>query len=162
MVKQKQILISNKSWNKIKYIWTKARKIQLVRETQEVTFQQRFQAVLYWSMFVHRKWHDIINLRSWLHNSRTIHGRHWCLRSVNEKRIWSIRIDRRRGYKKFLGIEIIHIDEKRFKVSQPFLIDRVISLLDIDTNNYGMDTNAKSTPFGNPLLHKDLSGRPHK
>ena len=64
--------------------------------------------------------------------------------------------------KKFLGIEIIHIGEKRFKVSQPFLIDRVISLLDIDTNNYGMDTNAKSTLFGNPLLHKDLSGRPHK
>ena len=25
-----------------------------------------------------------------------------------------------------------------------------------------MDTNAKSTPFGKPLLHKDLYGKPRK
>ena len=73
---------------------------------------------------------------------------------MNEKRIQEIRIDRLRGYTKFLGIEINHIDEKRFKVSQPFLIDRIISVLKIDTNNYGMDTNSKSTPVGKPLLQK--------
>ena len=64
--------------------------------------------------------------------------------------------------KKFLGIWITHIDEKRFKVSQPFLIERIISLINIDTDNCGMDTNAKSTPVGNPLLHKDLSVKPCK
>ena len=54
---------------------------------------------------------------------------------------------------KILIIEITHIDEKIFKVLQPFLIGNIISLLNIDTNNYGMDTNAKSTPVGKPLLH---------
>ena len=71
-------------------------------------------------------------------------------------------IDRRRGYKTFLDIEITNIYEKRFKVSQPFLIGRIISLLDIDTNDYGMDTNAKSTSVGRALLYKDLSGKPRK
>ena len=63
---------------------------------------------------------------------------------------------------KFLGIEITHLDEKRFKISQPYLIDRIISLLNIDTNTYGMETNSKSTPVGKPLLHKDLEGKPRK
>ena len=63
---------------------------------------------------------------------------------------------------KFLGIEITHIDEKTFKVSQPFSIDRIISLLNIDTNNYDVYTNVKYTPAGKPLLHKDLSGKPRK
>ena len=38
---------------------------------------------------------------------------------------------------KFLGIEITQLNNKRFKVSQPFLIDRIISYLNIDTNDYG-------------------------
>ena len=59
---------------------------------------------------------------------------------------------------KFLGIEMTQLDDKRFKISQPFLIYRILSFLNIDTNKYGMDTNAKSTPVGKPLLHKDLSG----
>ena len=67
------------------------------------------------------------------------------------------------GYiKKFFGIEITHIDDKIFKLSETFLIGSIISLLNIDTNNYGMKNNAKSTPVGNPLLHKDLSRKPRK
>ena len=31
--------------------------------------------------------------------------------------------------KKFIGTEITHIDGKKFKLSQPFLIDSIISLL---------------------------------
>ena len=60
---------------------------------------------------------------------------------------------------KFLGIEINHLDEKRFKISQPFLIERIISFLDIDTNDFGLVTNSKSTPIGKSILHKDLSGK---
>ena len=63
---------------------------------------------------------------------------------------------------KFLGIEITQLDDKRFKISQPFLIDRVISFLNIDTDDYVMDKNEKSTPIGKPLMHKDLSGKPCK
>ena len=57
---------------------------------------------------------------------------------------------------KLLSIGIIQLDEKIFKTYQPFIIYVIISLLNIDTNNYGMDTNAKSTPIGKPLLQKDL------
>ena len=62
----------------------------------------------------------------------------------------------------FLGIEITQLDEKRFKTSQPFLINRIISLLIIDQNEFGLKTNNKSTPVSKPLLHKDLSDKPCK
>ena len=62
----------------------------------------------------------------------------------------------------FLGIEITQLDENIFKISQPFLIDRIIYFLNIDTNYYDMDTNEKLTPVGKPLLHKNLSGKPRK
>ena len=55
-----------------------------------------------------------------------------------------------------------HIDEKIFKVSQTFLFGIILSLINIDTNNYGMDTNTKSTPVGKPLLNKYLSEKPRK
>ena len=63
---------------------------------------------------------------------------------------------------KFLGIEITHLDENVFKISLPFMIDRIISFLNIDTNEYGIGANFKSTPVGKPLLHRDLSGKPRK
>ena len=63
---------------------------------------------------------------------------------------------------KFLGIEMTQIDDKRFKISQPYLTDRIISFLKIDANDHNIDTNAKSTPVGKPLLHKYLSGKPPK
>ena len=63
---------------------------------------------------------------------------------------------------KLLGIEINHLGEKRFKISQPFMIDIIISFLNIYTNEFGLRTNSKSTPVGKPLLHKDLSGKPRK
>ena len=62
----------------------------------------------------------------------------------------------------FLGIEINHLNEMIFKISQPFMIDRIISFLNIDTNDFGLGTNSKSTSVGKPLLHKDLSGNPRK
>ena len=39
---------------------------------------------------------------------------------------------------KFLGIEITHLDDKRFKISQSFLIDKIDSFLNINTNEYGI------------------------
>ena len=63
---------------------------------------------------------------------------------------------------KFLGIEINNLDEKIFKNSQPFLIHRIISFLNMDTNDFGLGTISKLTPVGKPLLHKELSGKPRK
>ena len=39
---------------------------------------------------------------------------------------------------KFLWIEINHLDEKRLKISQPYLIDRIFSFLNINTNDFGL------------------------
>ena len=44
---------------------------------------------------------------------------------------------------KFLGTKVTQLDDKRFKISQPSLIDRITSYLNIDTNDYGMDMNTK-------------------
>ena len=63
---------------------------------------------------------------------------------------------------RFIGIKIMHLGEKRFNISQPLLINRIIYLLNIDTNTYGMDTNTKSTPVVKPLLYKDLQGNLQK
>ena len=64
--------------------------------------------------------------------------------------------------KKFLGIETTQLDDNRFKISQPFMIDRIISYLNIDTNEYGMYTDNKSTPVEKPLLNKYILGKPRK
>ena len=63
---------------------------------------------------------------------------------------------------KFLGIEITQLDDKIFKISQPYLTERIIYFLKIDANDHNVETNAKSTPVGKPLLHKYLSGKPRK
>ena len=63
---------------------------------------------------------------------------------------------------KLLGIEMTQLDDKRFKISQPYLTDRIISFLNIDANDHNVEANAKSTPVGNILLHKDISGKPRK
>ena len=63
---------------------------------------------------------------------------------------------------KFLGIEITQLDDKKFKISEPYLTDQIISFLKIDTIDHKVETNEKSTPVGKPLLHKDLSGNTRK
>ena len=37
-----------------------------------------------------------------------------------------------------LGTEITQLDEKRLKISQPFIIDTIVSFIGIDKNHYGM------------------------
>ena len=41
----------------------------------------------------------------------------------------------------FLGIEINHLDENIFLKNLPFLINRIISFLNMDTNELGFGTN---------------------
>jgi hypothetical protein len=63
---------------------------------------------------------------------------------------------------KFLGIEITQLDDNRFKISQPYLIDRIVSLLELNQDEQGFRTNPKATPVGKPVLNKDLEGKPRK
>ena len=55
---------------------------------------------------------------------------------------------------KYLGFNIKQHDSKRFKLTQPFLIERISIFLGIADGK----TNEKLTPVGKPLLNKDLQG----
>ena len=59
---------------------------------------------------------------------------------------------------KYLGVNIRHIDKDSFELTQPFLIERITTLLGIADGK----TNEKLTPVGKPLLNKDLLGVPRK
>ena len=63
---------------------------------------------------------------------------------------------------KFLGIEIQHLDDKRFELKQPFLIERICRTLGLIDNDWKAETNSKKTPVGKPILNKDLEGKPRK
>ena len=64
------------------------------------------------------------------------------------------------GYvNKFMGIEITHNEDYSFEMSQPFLIDRLLSLLGLGDNEFDTST---TTPVAKGLFHKDLSGKPCK
>ena len=63
---------------------------------------------------------------------------------------------------KFLGIEIDHLDEKRFEMKQPYLIERICHTLGLLDNEWEATTNTKKSPVGKPVLNKDLDGKPRK
>ena len=50
---------------------------------------------------------------------------------------------------KFLGIEITQLDKKGFKISQPFLVDQIIYILNIDNDDYGMKKTQSQHPSAN-------------
>ncbi len=59
---------------------------------------------------------------------------------------------------KYLGVDIRQRDASSFKLTQPFLIERITKFLGI----YNGKTNEKLLPVGKPLLNKDLDGVPQK
>jgi len=61
---------------------------------------------------------------------------------------------------KFLGIDIPHLSENKFEIVQPFLIDRIVTLLGLTNNKCDISTTGKATPVDQPLLSKDLEGKP--
>ena len=63
---------------------------------------------------------------------------------------------------KFLGIEIEQLDDKRFEMKQPFLIERICHTLSLIDNEWGTTTNIKKSSVGKPILNKDLDGKPRK
>ena len=63
---------------------------------------------------------------------------------------------------KFLGINIKHICDNKFELSQPYLVEIIVSLLGLKGNEFNVETNSKATPVGKPVLNKDLDGKPRK
>jgi hypothetical protein len=59
---------------------------------------------------------------------------------------------------KYLGLMIQEIDSNTFKMSQPFLICRILDFLLLDKNK----TKGEDTPVGMPLLNLNLDGIPQK
>ncbi|KAL7523161.1 hypothetical protein ACHAWF_000402 [Thalassiosira exigua] len=62
---------------------------------------------------------------------------------------------------KFLGIDIRQLDNNKFKMAQPFLIGRIVSLLGLENNEFEVDAMPRQRLLGKPLLNKDLEGKPH-
>jgi len=63
---------------------------------------------------------------------------------------------------KFLGIEIKRLGKQEFEISQPFLIDRILALLQLEHNGFETDSHDKLTPTAPQILNKDLMGKPRK
>ena len=60
----------------------------------------------------------------------------------------------------YLGVEISRLPDGGFSLSQPFLIERIINLLQFDSKmTKGVRGN---TPVSYPLLSKDKDGLPRK
>jgi hypothetical protein len=62
----------------------------------------------------------------------------------------------------FLGIEIKEITRNKFELSQPFLIEQIVNLLELGQNKFDVQTKTRISPVGKPLLNKDLEGKPRK
>jgi hypothetical protein len=62
----------------------------------------------------------------------------------------------------FLGIEIKCLGPEEFEISQPFLIDRIVSFLGIKLQEYKVHCNDKFTPAAAQVLNKDLHGKTRK
>jgi hypothetical protein len=62
----------------------------------------------------------------------------------------------------FLGVEITTLDKNNFELSQPFLINRILSFLGLCQIKFDTDANHSSTPATKGLLHRDLAGKPLK
>ena len=56
---------------------------------------------------------------------------------------------------RYLGMVIERNKDKSFETKQPYLIERILNLLEIDDN-----VKSKSTPVSKPLLHKDKEADP--
>jgi hypothetical protein len=63
---------------------------------------------------------------------------------------------------KFLGLEIKWLGPKEFEISQPFLIDRIITFLGLQSDAADTHCNNKFTPAAAQILNKDLQGKPRK
>jgi hypothetical protein len=63
---------------------------------------------------------------------------------------------------KFLGIEIKCLGPKEFKILQPFLIDRIITFLGLQSEASETHCNDRITPAAAQILNKDLKGKPRK
>ena len=62
---------------------------------------------------------------------------------------------------KFIGIEITQLDEKIFKISQHYLINKNISFLGTNNNDYGTKKMLSQRQLA-IFFHKYLSGNPRK
>ena len=63
---------------------------------------------------------------------------------------------------KFLGIDIKQLGKQEFEISQPFLIDCILALLQLEHNGFETDSNDKLMPAASQVLNKDLMGKPRK
>ena len=76
----------------------------------------------------------------------------------NHKKLNTYSLTLDEGIENYLGVKVTKSsDKKTFELTQPFLIDRILKLIDVDENY-----NVRDTPAIKPLLHKDETGSDRK
>ena len=63
---------------------------------------------------------------------------------------------------KYLGVDMKKNEDGTMELRQPFLIERIIKLLNSEGEEFDSKPNPRPTPAIKPLLHKDLEGPPRK
>ena len=66
------------------------------------------------------------------------------------------------GVNNFLGGEITCLNDNSFKISQPFLINRILTFLSLCNNEFKTDANSTSTPVAKGLFHCGLDRKGRK
>ena len=66
-------------------------------------------------------------------------------------------LDNEGDVNKFLGIEITQNEDSSFELSQPFLINRILSFLVFCNNEYQMNANNSATPVSKGLINPYLA-----
>ena len=109
-------------------------------------------------MSLHARWDDDPCLCGQLHYCWEGHGQHRPVCLIYAE--WSKKIILTNGESihKFLGIEIKRLGPQEFEISQPFLIDQIVTFLSLKSEEYEIHCNDKFTPAVMQVLNKDLNG----
>ena len=74
----------------------------------------------------------------------------------------NFRLTDKGGVNKFLGVEITHLDDNSFELSQPFLTDRILNFPGLCNNEFETDAYSTYTLVAKGLLYRDLDGKVQK
>jgi len=96
-------------------------------------------------MPLHERWHGDSRVCQQLHLGKDMGEIDEFLRSMQQGSENFVLTDEG-SIDKFLGIEIKRLGKQEFEISQPFLIDRILALLQLEHNGFETDSNDKLMP----------------
>ena len=97
-----------------------------------------------------------------MHHCRNMHEIHWLIYIFYATWRGKFHSDQRGRCKFFLEIEITQNEYYCFELSQPFLINRILSFLGLCNIEYQTDANKSATPVAKGILHRYFASKPRK